>query len=145
MANAELLADYLFVGSRIEARLKAEVSGLAVRSIELLAQATEANVRTLDAFVLYEKDLFTDAAGRGASQLVDQVWTVLLAVRSASQVDATARNRQAGPYLASIHKALSGWTPEGAMRALKRINGREARYGGNTALYPLTFSITLNI
>jgi hypothetical protein len=145
MANADLLADYLFIGSRIEARLKSEVSGLAVRGIELLAQATEANVRTLDAFVLYEQDLFTDAAGRGASQLVDQVWTVLLAMRNASQVDPAARNHQAGPYLSSIHKALSGWAPEGTTRAFKRINGRKATYGGNTALYPLTFSITLNI
>jgi hypothetical protein len=66
-------------------------------------------------------------------------------VRNASQVASDARNRDAGPYLSSIHRALSGWTPEGTSRAFKRINGRKASYGGNTALYPLTFSITLNL
>jgi hypothetical protein len=148
MSNAALLLDYLFLGPLIEQRLRNEVSGLAVRGIEQLAQATEANVRSLDAFVLFEGESFAEGdAGRASSssQLVTQKWTVLLAVRNASQVDANGRNNAAGPYLSSMHKALSGWTPPDAFRAMRRSNGRQASYGGNTALYPLTFSITLNI
>lgn len=148
MASAALLLDYLFMGALIEQRLRDEVSGLSVHGIEQLAQATEANTRSLDAFVLFEGEAFAEAdAGRASasSQMVTQKWTVLLAVRNASQVDANGRNSTAGPYLYRIHRALSGWMPPDTHRAMCRTNGRQASYGGNTALYPLTFSITLNI
>lgn len=149
MASAAILADYLFVGERIAAKLAEAVPSVAVRSIEQLSQASEANVRDKDLFVLWERDVFpqTDAArsGAGTSQRVDQIWTVLLAVRHAGQTTQDARNQAAGPLLSAIHKALSGWAPEGSLRPLQRTNGRQASYGGNVGLYPLTFSINLNI
>jgi hypothetical protein len=149
MASAAILENYLFVGDRIETRLAGLVTGVAIHSIEQLSQASEANVRDKDLFVLWERDLFPQGegarAGAGSSQRVDQVWTVLLAVRHVGQTTKDARNQVAGPLLSAIHKALSGWTPEGAMRPLQRTNGRQASYGGNVGLYPLTFSINLNI
>jgi hypothetical protein len=148
MATPSLETDYLFLAERLEQQLKNEVNGLVVRGIEQLAQATDATVRHLEAFVLWEGESFPEAEASNASRaslMVTQTWTVLLAVRNASQVDPNARNSSAGPFLSSIHKAVHRWVPDGCHRPFKRVNGRNASYGNNTALYPLTFSITLNI
>jgi hypothetical protein len=148
MALAAFEGDYLFMGALIEQRLAEQVPELGIKGIEQLSQATEENVRSLDAFVLWESDAFREDAGGQASrssQMVTQTWTVLLAVRNASQVDKDGRNKAAGQWMAKIHRALHRWAPEGVSRPMTRTNGRKASYGGNTALLPLTFSITLNI
>lgn len=148
MSKALMHADYLFIGPLIEARLAASLPELTVSGIEQLAQATERNVRSLDAFVLWDGESFGANERERASRdsvMVDHLWTVLLAIRNASQVNADARNRQAGQVLSGIHRSLHGWTPDGLHRPLLRANGRKPSYGNSTALYPLTFSITLNI
>jgi hypothetical protein len=146
MANAQLLLDYLFLGDAIRAMLVQALDGqdIDVVPIESVEQAIELSTRTMTAFVLWERDSFNgDTANGGRSQMVSQVWTVLLSVRNASQVDQDGRNKSAGPHLSTIHKALAGWAPVGALRSFKRTNGRQARYTGGTALYPLSFSIDL--
>ena len=147
--SALLLLDYLFLGPLITERLRAVVTGLdQVDGIEELAQASEAKVIGSRAFVLWDGESFAGEPGRaggGARQIVTHTWTVLLAVRNASQVDPAARNTSAGPHLSAIHKALAGWTPDGVFRPFIRVNGRKPNYRANVALYPLTFSIDLTL
>lgn len=146
---AAIRDDYLAVGPLIVERLDALLDGVQVKGIEHIAQATETNLLRTTAFVLWERDLFDESEGgrasRGSSQIASQVWTVLLAVRHASQVDETARNTVAGPLLSLIHQALSGWQPDATHRPFRRTNGRQASYGKNVGLYPLSFAITLNL
>ena len=100
-------------------------------------------------FVLWEGDQVEandqGRAGLGRSQIVRQQWTVLLAVRNAAQNDPAARNESAGPFLALIHKTLSGWAPEGSARPFLRSQGRKATYTANVGLYPLTFDLSLHL
>lgn len=148
MANAALLLDYLFLRGRIVDRIRlASLGGPSVEvlPIEDVTDAIERSTRTSSVFVLWEGDGFpTGPDGRMPSaQILRQSWTVLLAVRNASQHTGDARDQSAGALLSGLHRCIAGWTPEGATRPFLRGNGRQARYGGNVALYPLTFSIDL--
>lgn len=153
MSNSALLLDYLFAGALIRARLRDQVAGLAaqdsVRGIETLAQAVEKSISAPTAFVLWEGDNVDASeagrAGGGRSQVLRQQWTVLLAVRNATQNDPDARNESAGPYLGAIHKALAGWAPEGSPRPFVRAAGRKANYTANVGLYPLSFELQLHL
>ena len=152
MSNAAALLDYLFVRGLIQARLADQEPLLAtgnVSGVEDLAQAVERGLRDTTAFVLWEGDVFDTSeqgrAGAGKNQLVQQQWSVILAVRNADQNDADARNASAGPLLAQVHKALAGWVPEGAFRPLLRVQGRRANYTPNVGLYPLTFALPLSL
>lgn len=145
MANPAMLADYLFLQALIEARL-AQVLGdaLPVHGVEQLAQVTEANLVRDTLFVLWDGERFNDEAGAGTSTMVTHRYTVFLAKKNARQAK-DARNESAGPVLSQIHKALAGWSPEGAMRPFKRANGRQPNYRASVALYPLTFAINLTL
>lgn len=153
MSTAALLLDYLFAGELIKARLASQVSELAsadaVDGVEQLAQAVARNINAPRAFVMYEGDVFntSDAgrAGGGASQIVQQQWSVILAVRNAAQHEGDARNASAGPLLSRVHKALAGWAPPGAVRPFVRVQGRRPNYSANVGLYPLTFGLSLNL
>lgn len=148
----ELLLDYLFMQGRIQARLEEVVNQgaklIEIKAIEDLRQATEANTRDNLVYVLWDGDSFPSGEAQRASSsslIVTQTWTVLFAKRSADQHDDAARNKSAGPMLATLHKALTGWTPGGAFRPFRRVNGRKPSYPGSVALYPLSFSIDLNL
>lgn len=153
MSTPALLLDYLFAGAVIEARLRDQVTELAaegaVQGVEAFSQALERSISAPTAFVLWEGDLFptgeSSSAAGGKSQIVTQQWSVLLAVRNASQVVRAARNASAGPLLSAIHKALAGWTPEGAYRPMRRISGRRASFSPNVGLYPLAFGLPLTL
>jgi hypothetical protein len=153
VSNAALLLDYLFAGELIRSRLREQVAGLgapdAVQGIETLAQAVEKNITAPTVFVLWEGDQINTSeqgtAAGGRSQLMRQQWTVLLAVRNATQNAQDARNEAAGPFLSAIHKAVAGWAPEGTVRPFVRAQGRKASYTANVGLYPLTFELPLNL
>lgn len=153
MSTPALLLDYLFARTLIQARLGDQVAELAasgaVQGVEEFAQALERSISAPTAYVLWEGDLFptgdSSSAAGGKSQIVTQQWSVLLAVRNAAQAERDARNASAGPLLSSIHKALAGWTPEGAFRPMRRLPGRRANFSPNVGLYPLTFGLTLTL
>lgn len=142
-----LLLDYLFLADRIAERIKALVPNVEVQGIDELSQATEANITTDMVYVMWEGDKFPEGEGQrsASSQAFNQMWTVMYAKREASQFNLDANQRSAGPMLASLHKAIAGWTPTDAFRPFYRINGRKPNYRANVGLYPLTFSIPLNI
>lgn len=149
MPNPALQLDYLFVGPLIEARLADQVPGVRWQFIEHPEQIIEpAAGGTPSGFVYwYAEKVDESADGRaagGASQLSTFSWAVVLMVRNASQVKPDARTAAAGPVLSQVHKALSGWTPEGALRPLRRANGPRPDFKpGGTSLFPQTFSVTL--
>ena len=149
MATTALLLDYLFLRDLMVARLAESLIDplVQVDGIETFAQATERNVVSPSLFVLWEGDAFSAGqAGRLPglpANIVTQTWAALLAVRNAAQHQADARDASAGPLLSKVHRAVNGWTPEGATRPFVRTSGRRATYGANVALYPLTFAIDL--
>jgi hypothetical protein len=152
MATPALQADYLFVGPLIVDRLRATVPQIAptdVMRIEELAQAgTGQAARGPLAYVLWDGEQFPQAQGQamqGAAQQAVQLWTVVVQVRNASQVQDDARNTSAGPLLSAVHLALAGWKPEGAVHALHRVPGHKPNYQPNSGLYPLTFGIALHL
>lgn len=147
----EIDADYLFVAKPILERLRANVPGIPptdVVQIEDIGQA-DGGARSPLIYVLWEGDQIPPAddarALQGAAQQVHQLWTALLYVRNASQVDLAARNTSAGRLLSQIHFALAGHRPEGCVRPFARVQGRAAQYRTNSALYPLTFSISIHL
>jgi hypothetical protein len=148
MATTALLADYLFVGPLIQARVREVVKSISaddVLQIETMEQAGPKGGMAPMVFVLWEGDRFGGAsylqARQGSAHAMDQLWTVLLHVATVSQIDLSARNDLAGRLLSEIHIALAGWTPPGCSKPLVREQGRAAIYKTASALYPLTFSV----
>lgn len=149
MSNPSLLADYLFIGPLIEARLAEQLGeNIAVESIEQMSQVRDnAELRELVVYVMWGGDRFNTTeggrAGAGASQQVYQRWIVWVRVRNESQADLAARNRRAGPVLSATHKALAGWMPEGGLRPFVRAQGPTPDYRTTSGLYPLAFEINM--
>ena len=149
MANAALLLDYLFIGPLIERRLREQLGAeIPVEGIELMSQARDAqDLRERVVYVMWGGDRFDGndggRAGQGTSQRLLQRWVVWLRVRNLSATVKDARNDSAGPLLSAMHKALSGWQPEGALRSLWRTQGPAPDYQATSGLYPLAFEINL--
>ena len=150
MSNPALLADYLFLGPLIEERLRATLdAGVPVEGIEQMSQANEAqDLRAVVVYVMWGGDRFDGGeagrAGGGTSQRLKQRWLVLVRVRNASAAVKDARNAAVGPLLSQVHKAVSGWEPEGAlMHKFVRAQGLAPDYKSTSALYPLAFEINL--
>lgn len=153
MALPALQADYLFVGQAIVARIQSAVPQIAPTDVMLIEQISQAGAqqgpRGPLVWVLWEGEQFAQGEGRqamdGGAQQSTQLWTVILHVRNASQVQDDARNATAGPLLSALHRALAGWRPDGVVRGLHRAPGRRPDYQPNSALYPLTFGISLHL
>ncbi|MCW5657447.1 MAG: hypothetical protein KIT60_07070 [Burkholderiaceae bacterium] len=151
MSNAAAAADYLFIGPLIEQRLRAQIGeNVPVEGVEHMAQARDAqDLRELVLYVMWGGDSFAGGeasrARGGESQRVFQRWIVWLRVRNASVANKAARSTRAGPLLSAVHKALAGWTPEGAFRPLLRTQGPAPDYQAASGLYPLAFEINLSL
>lgn len=150
MTTPALLADYLFVGPLIRARLAAELPAFsaegAVQDIEGYEQAVQRAIAAPMAFVAWDGDTLGDGdANAGRNVLLRQGWSVLIVARNATQSSGAWRDETVGPLLACVHQALAGWTPEGAFKPLKRVQGRPARYADNAGMYPMAFQIQLSL
>jgi len=140
--------DYLFVGPLIVARLVAVVPDVPVELVERAEQVLQADQRAMVIKVMWAGDapVATDERSRTrSSQIIRQRWLVLLAMNNASPLPA-ARSTAAGPTLSKMHKALHGFEPEGAHRAMQRAAAAMAPTFTNTqAICPLGFEITLSL
>jgi hypothetical protein len=147
MSGQALLLDYLFLREVIKTRLADQLPSLEIEGIEEFSQATEASVATSKLFIIWDGDVFpqSESARAGSSQAFTQVWSLLYAVRNAAQHELDATDKSAGPVLSQLHKAVAGWTPTGAFRPFRRTSGRKPNYRANVGIYPLTFSIDLNL
>ena len=148
-----ILTNYFFVGARLREHLATIPELAAEGAVQLVENLTEQGIQRAPtdttAFVSWDGDIFPTGdeakrAGGGRQQSFQQVWTVILAVRDASQtVDLVARNAKAGKLLGAIQMLLGGWKPSGAVTPLQRAAGRKPSYPPNAGLYPLTFQIQL--
>lgn len=149
MATPALVDDYLFVAPRIAARLEAQLPDTPVDVCETAEQVLKADRRARVLMVMWAGDRVDPGdAGRardGASQLVHQRWLVVLGINNVAK-GADARNLAAGPLLSRVHRALAGWTPEGAARPLRRASAPlKPTFTESKAVYPLGFEITLTL
>ena len=145
MAGLAIHTDHLFVGEQILERLRAQVPGLPVEGVEQLAQVGKEDLRPRSAFVLWHGERYSGVVPRTGTVEVVQTWLVLLHVRHVAAHDQAARNRQAGPLLSQLHRALAGWTPPGAFSPLQRVTGGSPDYTIKSALYPLAFEQKLGL
>ena len=142
-------ADYLFLAPLIQARLESQVPDIPVDVCERADQVLAADRRQRVVMVMWAGDRpdtsDTGRAGAGASQLIHQRWLVMLAISSVGK-QPDARSAGAGRALSQLHKALAGWTPEGAARAMRRaLAPLQPTFTDSKAVYPLGFEITLTL
>jgi hypothetical protein len=149
MTTPAILEDYLFVAPLLAARLESLLPEIPVDVCETEDQVLKADRRARVLMVMWAGDR-VDAgdngrAREGASQLVHQRWLVVLGLNNVAK-GADARNVAAGPLLSRVHKALAGWTPLGAGRALRRASAPlRPTFTESKAVYPLGFEITLSL
>jgi hypothetical protein len=149
MALPALLEDYLFIGPLLRERLLAEVPDVPVDLCETVDQVLAADRRERVLMVMWAGDAFPDTpgseAGAGKSVAFRQRWLVLLALNNVSAAR-TARNDRAGALLSQVHKAVSGWAPDGAHRPFRRANAPlRPDINQAKAIYPMGFEIQLNL
>lgn len=151
MATPALLDDYLFIGPLLQARLREQIAVFApagaVGGVKEMAEAATRAIHAPQAYVLWDGDGFaTGDSGRAGTRslAISQKWTVFVAVRHADQHQPDAVNEAAGPLLSAVHRAIHGWTPEGAFRPFSRVGGRRPVYRTNDGTYPVSFEISLN-
>lgn len=137
------LADYLFAGELLRARLAAQLPDIPVGMVDEMAQVVEdQDLRAAVLYVLWSGDNVADSLSHGPTTL-RQEWTVWVRVLNAGQTAGNARARDAGPLLARVHLAVAGWKPEGLHRPFTRANGPRPNYRPISGMYPLTFQINL--
>jgi len=137
--------DYLFLGTVLQARIRAQLGeDLVVGGADELSQAVQGNLVRTGAFVVWNGERVGDSGRGGASTMLQQRWLVVLGVKNARQ-QAGARNEAAGPLMARLHQAIAGWTPEGVGRPFQRVTGPAPTYAPGAGWFPLTFSISLSL
>lgn len=107
-----------------------------------LAAMQESSQVTPAAHVIYQGDAIpsSNSAGQGTAQVVLQTWLVVVAVRSARDTRGGAGSREeAGPLIAAVIKALSGWQPAPEFRPLGRVNAPRPGFNAGFAYFPLAF------
>ena len=149
MGLPALAADYLFLGPLIARRLEAEVPDIPVDVCETAEQVFAADKRPYVLMVMWVGDRFLESEGgravNGASQVMYQRWLVLLALNHVGK-EKDARHLKAGPWMSLVHKALAGWTPEGAARSMRRATAAmRPDITPQKAIYPMGFEISLTL
>lgn len=142
MTTVALLDNYLFLAPLIERRVQDALPDVPVEAIEQLSQV-EGDKRPTVIYVLWSGERFGDSTPRASAQIVTQDWLVLLRQQHMSLNDKDARAQAAGRHLAHVHKAIAGWTPDGAVKPFRRVQGRAPNYTKTDGLFPLTFGIDL--
>ncbi len=140
--------DWLAAEPLIKARLEDQVPDVTVLAAADLAGVTERQQITPAVHLLYGGDVpVREAVGtaeRGAGQITDQRWVVVIATRSARDVVGGSGARQlAGPIVAQTLDALRGWTPDGFTRPLRRGSGMPPKYSPGFAYFPFQFLLRI--
>lgn len=148
-----MIADYLAAGSLIAARIAAQVASIkrvdALGQLySLLEEEPQAMARHISgklpaAFVGFDGEAIGDTAGDGAVHVATQRWLVVLAVGNYRRADTNQGVvDEAGPILAALVEALTGWTPAG-FTALTRQAAPRPGYLAGMGFFPLIFSTDL--
>lgn len=144
-----MIANYLAAWDLIIERIRDLVPELAdVLPAPDLARVREDQQRTPAAHVAYEGDAVDGSergrAGGGTAQVVFQRWTVWIVVKNVrDQARGKAAYDEAGPLIAKVLAALSGWTPTSEFRPMRRVNGPRPTYTVGHLYFPLAFEAQL--
>jgi hypothetical protein len=140
-----LVTDYLFLEPVLVERIKANVQGLkaVLTASDLAAMEEQAQIAPA-AHVIYLGDETGIGPGQqgtmGKTQIVTQLWAVVIAVYHADPADTSYGNRRlAGPLIASLLRGLSGWTPQDTVKALTRGQPVRTHYANGYGYYPFVF------
>jgi len=136
--------DYLVGEPLLVERLKASLPELRyVLTADTLESAKDWTKATPVAHVIYMGDEVPQGAaaqGGGPAQLTHQLWMVVLVVKHAGTVTTgEGARRKAGPLIAKMLKALTGWAPGQGLTALRRAPGAKPGYRDGYGYYPFTF------
>lgn len=150
-----MVADYLAAGSLIAARITARVS--SIKRVEalgqlysLLEEEPQAMAQYLSgklpaAFVGFDGEAIGDTAGDNITHVAEQRWLVVLAVGNYRRADTNQGVvDEAGPILARLVEALTGWVPEGFTELTRQAAPRPGYLAG-VGFFPLVFSTDLYI
>lgn len=145
-----MVADYLSAEPLIVARLRDQVE--AVPDANVLTAADLAGVEaraqhTPALHVIYDGDEPAGEAGQseyGDTQVVQQRWLVVVAVRSARDTLGGAGARAlAGPLLVAVIQALAGWRPSADHSPMVRANAPRPVFDAGFAYYPQLYRTTI--
>ena len=137
--------NYLALEGLLIARLRDQIPDIPSQGVKDLAGVKTLALPNASLFVYLVGDHPGETADLGANQQIRQSWTVEVVVRNTFQAATGAGARQeAGPLLAQVIRALSGWTPDFTIyRALYREKS-EVRPGYSDdgfLFYPLQFAV----
>lgn len=140
-----MLTNWLQAEQLIIDRLKEKVPeaklvvGMPDFDVQIIGQKCPALV------VIYQGDRMGGNAEHGAVQVVDQIWSVVVATRSAAKIEhGEASRAEAGDLLTKAIRSLSGWNPdqENFQSGLTRIQAGGAGYLSGISWFPLAFKIS---
>ncbi|MGK2898378.1 MAG: phage tail terminator protein [Burkholderiaceae bacterium] len=135
--------DALFIGPAVVQRLQAEVP--ALREVLLIddIEDRDAEPRQVPSAVVLLHALRPASVEPVQPRVpVEQLWMVVLAIRSARR-DPARITSAVGPLIAACVAALHGWVPGAANRPIGWVPGPKPTYGGGTSYYPLVFRAQL--
>ncbi|MBF0214550.1 MAG: hypothetical protein HQM00_13480 [Magnetococcales bacterium] len=127
------MIDYLAIEPLIVARLEDQLADVTIKSTWGIPKIPETFDLPPAVLIFLEDDRPGPESGR--SQKVEQVWLCLVVVNDPGN--------EAGPLIAQVIRALSGWTPDGATFApFKRVKSTFAPDTSPNGVYyfPLAFS-----
>ena len=143
-----MIDDYFIAAKGIIAKLKAdipEVSGRVYSAAEL-EDIKEAQQITPAIHVIHAGDSICSRSGDGSTQMFDQEYFVILAIRNAAtQKTGEAARADAGEILCKILKTLQGFKPHSDCDPLKRTNAPSPGYGAGYGYFPLAFTTRLTV
>ncbi|MFZ6775801.1 phage tail terminator protein [Undibacterium sp. Ji83W] len=139
------IEDYLFIEQPLIARIKEKMPGLqGVYACANLADLATQQQITPAAHVIYVGDetgtTSRDQGNLGKVQVVTQLWAVILAVYDADPINTgEGARRLAGPLIASLLRAVSGWKPDDTVKPLVRGRPVPPHYANGYGYYPFVF------
>ena len=138
-----LKINYFAAEAAIVDKLKSDVAEIkAILTPFSIGDMVESSQPSPALHVIYGGDVVAgNEVGNGARRTIDQMWLVVLAVRTPkSQLQHTSEIREiSGKIIPQVLRALQGWAPVVGMRPLSRVGGPPAGYSSSFAYFPFMF------
>jgi hypothetical protein len=111
-----------------------------------ISQVTSEQQITPAIHVIYGGSILGKCSSDGQSQVFEQIWIIVLAVKNAqAQKTGEKLRAEAGPIICKILRALQGFVPADGFESLHRFEASEPIYLAGFACYPLGFTTKLTI
>ncbi len=136
--------DYLVLEDFIVDRLRGKLGhGVKILTATDLAGVKEASQWHPAVHVMLTGDNPNQAISDGASQKIEQQWTLVVVTRSAKNADSGAGARSiAGPLIVRAINAIQGWTPSERFKPFvrERTPYRPQNSPGGFFYFPIAFT-----